>query len=101
MRLSKFFTKMVAQLPVQPLRPITRHHTHVKLLASRFGKESVCGVGISFQQVIHLASVHAYDAEKKTMLNVPGAGGLSAGANQTEGVYAMALARNIWANSLM
>jgi sulfide dehydrogenase [flavocytochrome c] flavoprotein subunit len=51
--------------------------------------------------VIHVASVHAYDAEKKTMLNVPGAGGLSAGANQTEGVYAMALARNIWANSLM
>ena len=30
---------------------------------------------------MHVASVHRYDAEKKTMLPVPGAGGVSSAAN--------------------
>jgi hypothetical protein len=47
-----------------------------------------------------VASVHRYDAEKKTMLTVPGSGGLSQAANALEAVYAMAWAQNIWADSL-
>jgi hypothetical protein len=50
--------------------------------------------------VIHVASVHTYDAEKKTMVTVPGSGGVSAAANELEGKYAMGWARNIWADTL-
>jgi hypothetical protein len=50
--------------------------------------------------VVHVASVHAYDAEKKTMLTVPGSGGVSSEASALEGVYAMGWARNIWADTL-
>jgi hypothetical protein len=51
--------------------------------------------------VVHVASVHKYDAEKKTMLTVPGSGGVSAAANPLEGEYANAWARNIWADMLV
>jgi len=34
------------------------------------------------------------------MLSVPGAGGLSVAANELEAQYAMAWARNIWADML-
>jgi len=44
--------------------------------------------------------VHRYDAEKKTMLTVPGSGGVSSAANELEGRYAQAWARNIWADTL-
>jgi hypothetical protein len=44
--------------------------------------------------------VHRYDADKKTMLTVAGSGGLSSAANQLEGVYALAWAQNIWADTL-
>jgi sulfide dehydrogenase [flavocytochrome c] flavoprotein chain len=54
----------------------------------------------SDKDVIHVASVHAYDAEKKTLLVVPGSGGLSSAANALEGEYAMSWARNIWADTL-
>ena len=50
--------------------------------------------------VVHVASVHAYDAEKKTMVPVAGSGGVSSAASELEGRYAMAWARNIWADSL-
>ena len=43
---------------------------------------------------------HHYDAEKKTMLTVPGSGGVSVAASELEGRYAMAWARNIWADTL-
>ena len=46
--------------------------------------------------MIHVASVHRYDAEKKTIVAVPGAGGVSAAPNTLEGTYANAWARNIW-----
>ena len=46
--------------------------------------------------VIHVASVHKYDADKKTILPVKGAGGLSGSANALEGAYAKAWAQNIW-----
>jgi sulfide dehydrogenase [flavocytochrome c] flavoprotein chain len=52
------------------------------------------------KNVIHVASVHRYDAEKKTFLTVAGAGGVSSAPNELEGVYAMSWANNIWADAL-
>lgn len=52
------------------------------------------------KEVVHVASVHRYDAAQKTYLTVPGSGGLSAKANELEGVYAYAWAQNIWADML-
>lgn len=62
---------------------------------------NTCYSFVSDKDVIHVASVHAYDAERKTMIIVPGSGGLSATASELEGVYAMNWARNIWADSLL
>ncbi len=62
---------------------------------------NTCYSFVSDKDVIHVASVHAYDAGKKTMLAVPNSGGLSGAANELEGVYAMSWARNIWADSLL
>ena len=61
---------------------------------------NTCYSFVSDQDVVHVASVHRYDADKKTMLTVPGSGGVSAAANELEGRYAMAWARNIWADTL-
>jgi len=61
---------------------------------------NTCYSFVSANEVVHVASVHAYDADKKTMLTVPGSGGLSSAANEIEGAYAMAWARNIWADTL-
>ena len=61
---------------------------------------NTCYSFVSDTDVVHVASVHRYDAEKKTMLTVPGSGGLSASASALEGQYAMAWARNIWADTL-
>ena len=49
---------------------------------------------------IHVASVHRYDADKKTFLPVEGAGGVSVAASEAEGKFALAWARNIWADML-
>lgn len=61
---------------------------------------NVCYSFVSDTDVVHVASVHRYDAGKKTMLTVAGAGGLSSAASEVEGRYAMAWARNIWADTL-
>ena len=61
---------------------------------------NTCYSFVSAEEVVHVASVHAYDADKKTMLTVPGSGGVSIEASALEGVYAMAWARNIWADTL-
>jgi len=62
---------------------------------------NTCYSFVTDTQVVHVASVHRYDAAKKTMLTVEGSGGLSSAANELEGQYAHAWARNIWADSLM
>lgn len=62
---------------------------------------NTCYSYVSPQEVIHVASVHSYDAAKKTMLSVPGAGGVSSAASALEGEYAMNWAKNIWADSLL
>ena len=61
---------------------------------------NTCYSFVSDEDVVHVASVHRYDEAQKTMLAVPGSGGVSVGANELEGRYAMAWARNIWADAL-
>jgi sulfide dehydrogenase [flavocytochrome c] flavoprotein chain len=77
----------------------------VELLAGRAPNPrpmltNTCYSFVSDKDVIHVASVHAYDDAKKTLLAVSGSGGLSSAANELEGVYANSWARNIWADSL-
>jgi NADPH-dependent 2,4-dienoyl-CoA reductase/sulfur reductase-like enzyme len=61
---------------------------------------NTCYSYVSATDVVHVSSVHRYDAEKKTMLTVPGSGGVSTAANELEGIYAWAWAQNIWADTL-
>jgi NADPH-dependent 2,4-dienoyl-CoA reductase/sulfur reductase-like enzyme len=61
---------------------------------------NTCYSFVSEEDVVHVSSVHRYDAEKKTMLTVAGSGGVSSAANELEGRYALAWARNIWADTL-
>jgi NADPH-dependent 2,4-dienoyl-CoA reductase/sulfur reductase-like enzyme len=61
---------------------------------------NTCYSFVTGADVIHIASVHQYDAEKKTMVVVPGSGGLSIAPNELEGRYAEAWGRNIWADML-
>jgi sulfide dehydrogenase [flavocytochrome c] flavoprotein subunit len=61
---------------------------------------NTCYSFVSATEVVHVASVHRYDADKKTMLTVTGSGGVSAQASTLEGAYAMGWARNIWADTL-
>jgi sulfide dehydrogenase [flavocytochrome c] flavoprotein subunit len=61
---------------------------------------NTCYSFVSERDVIHVASVHQYDAADKTFKTVPGSGGVSAAANQIEGRYALSWADNIWADML-
>ena len=102
-------------IQVAPLMPKSGHmaNQHGKTCAAAVvsllqGKEApsmpiyanTCYSFVTATDVVHVASVHQYDAEKKTMLTVPGSGGLSTAASALEGEYAMAWARNIWADTL-
>jgi NADPH-dependent 2,4-dienoyl-CoA reductase/sulfur reductase-like enzyme len=61
---------------------------------------NTCYSFVSDEDAVHVASVHRYDVEKKTMLTVPGSGGVSSAASELEGRYALAWANNIWADTL-
>ena len=61
---------------------------------------NTCYSFVTARDVVHVASVHQYDAADKTFKTVPGSGGLSAAANQIEGRYALSWAENIWADML-
>lgn len=61
---------------------------------------NTCYSFVTARDVIHVASVHQYDAADKIFKTVPGSGGVSAGANQIEGRYALSWADNIWADML-
>ncbi len=61
---------------------------------------NTCYSFVDARNVIHVASVHQYDAEKKQPMPVQGAGGVSAAANEIEGKAALAWAQNIWADML-
>ena len=61
---------------------------------------NTCYSFVDAKNVMHVASVHAYDASKKTLLPVKGSGGLSSAASELEGEYAWGWARNIWSEAL-
>ena len=61
---------------------------------------NTCYSFVSGHEAMHVASVHQYDAADKTFKTVPGSGGVSAAASQTEGRYALGWAENVWADSL-
>ena len=61
---------------------------------------NTCYSFVDGKRVMHVASVHAYDAAQKTMVQVKGSGGLSPSATELEGTYAWGWARNIWSEAL-
>ena len=61
---------------------------------------NACYSWVSDKEVVHVTSVHKYDAKDRTMKVVPGASGVSAGINTDEAVYAMNWAKNVWADTL-
>ncbi|MEQ1882059.1 MAG: FCSD flavin-binding domain-containing protein, partial [Burkholderiales bacterium] len=98
-----------------PLMPKSGHmaNQHAKVCAAAIvallhGEEvnaqplltNTCYSFVSDKDVIHVASVHAYNPDKKTMEVVSGASGVSTEANELEGHYAEAWGRNIWADML-
>jgi NADPH-dependent 2,4-dienoyl-CoA reductase/sulfur reductase-like enzyme len=103
-------------IQVAPLMPKSAHmaNQHGKTCAAAVvalltGKEvnpnpvytNTCYSFVSDEDVVHVSSVHRYSAEKKTMLTVPGSGGVSSAANELEGRIANGWARNIWADTLL
>jgi NADPH-dependent 2,4-dienoyl-CoA reductase/sulfur reductase-like enzyme len=61
---------------------------------------NTCYSMITDKDSVHVCSVHQWDKDKKTVLPVPGAGGVSAAMSPVEGAYAFAWAMNIWADTL-
>ena len=61
---------------------------------------NTCYSFVSPRDVVHVASVHKWNAEQKTLVAVQGAGGLSSARNELEATYALSWARNIWADAL-
>ena len=61
---------------------------------------NTCYSFVSDKEVIHVASVHRYDASQGTFSVVPGASGVSAARSELEGAYGWAWAQNIWADML-
>jgi NADPH-dependent 2,4-dienoyl-CoA reductase/sulfur reductase-like enzyme len=61
---------------------------------------NTCYSFVSDTEVIHVASVHRYDAEKKTLATVQGSGGVSSAPSLAEGGFAEAWGRNLWADML-
>lgn len=61
---------------------------------------NTCYSFVNDKLVVHVASVHQYDAKDKTYKTVPGSGGVSTAPNELEGIYAWNWAQNIWADSL-
>lgn len=78
---------VIAQLTGQPVNPNP-------IIAN------TCYSFVSDREVVHVASVHKWNAEQKTLVPVAGAGGLSAARNELEARYALDWARNIWADTL-
>jgi NADPH-dependent 2,4-dienoyl-CoA reductase/sulfur reductase-like enzyme len=102
-------------IQIGPLMPKSAHmaNQHAKICAAAVvallsGGEvnsapmfaNACYSYISDKEAVHVASVHAYDREQKTMLVVPGSGGLSSAPSEQEGAFADAWAHNIWYDSL-
>jgi NADPH-dependent 2,4-dienoyl-CoA reductase/sulfur reductase-like enzyme len=102
-------------IQVSPLMPKSGHmaNQHAKVCAAAVvdllsGRQperapiltNTCYSYVSDKDVIHVASVHAYSAEKRTLLTVPGSGGVSPGPSELEGHYADSWAHTIWSDML-
>lgn len=61
---------------------------------------NTCYSFVDDKNVVHVASVHSYNAEEKTMKVVAGSGGVSGKPTDMEGRFALGWARNIWADML-
>jgi NADPH-dependent 2,4-dienoyl-CoA reductase/sulfur reductase-like enzyme len=61
---------------------------------------NTCYSFITDKDVVHVASVHQYNKDKKTLEPVQGAGGVSPGMTALEGDYAFSWAKNVWADAL-
>src|SRR5574343_152876 len=61
---------------------------------------NTCYSFVDSKNVIHVSSVHQYDAATKVGQPVKGAGGVSAARNEQEGMIALAWAKNVWADML-
>ena len=61
---------------------------------------NTCYSFVDSKNVIHVSSVHQYDAATKTVQPVKGAGGVSMARNELEGKIALGWAQNIWADML-
>ena len=61
---------------------------------------NTCYSFVDARRVIHIASVHAYDAAERTFKTVPGSGGVSPEPNEAESGPAWNWARSIWADML-
>jgi len=61
---------------------------------------NTCYSYVSDREAMHVDSVHRWDPDKKTLLTVPGSGGISTQRSELEKQYADAWARNIWADTL-
>jgi len=61
---------------------------------------NTCYSFIDGRNVMHVASVHEFDAAQKIMVAVKGSGGVSDKASELEGTYAWGWARNIWSEAL-
>jgi sulfide dehydrogenase [flavocytochrome c] flavoprotein chain len=59
---------------------------------------NTCYSFVSDKEVIHVASVHQYDAGQNSIIPVKGAGGVSSARSELEGQYAWSWAQNIWAD---
>mgnify|MGYP002784556865 CR=1 FL=1 len=102
-------------IQIAPLMPKSGHmaNSHGKVAAAAIvaqlsGLEvnprpmltNTCYSFVDEKNVIHVASVHEYVAAEKTFKTVAGSGGVSAARNEAEGGYAIAWAKNIWADTL-
>lgn len=61
---------------------------------------NTCYSWIDAKTAVHVASVHRYDPAQKTVVTVPGSGGLSTAPNDIEAKAALAWAKNTWADML-
>jgi NADPH-dependent 2,4-dienoyl-CoA reductase/sulfur reductase-like enzyme len=61
---------------------------------------NTCYSFITDRDAVHIASVHQYDREQKTLTVVPGSSGVSSAMSAQEGDFGFAWARNIWADML-
>ena len=61
---------------------------------------NVCMSFVDETHAIHVASVHEYQAPKKSFFTIGGSGGVSDARSDLESRYADAWARNIWADML-